>query len=173
MQCLAPLEISLYLKQDFRTLISFFKKYFPDLSDESIQQHDRQSNGPCIKKAKTNSLKVHKVVVTQNDLQNNIPVSINPDVKVDIFQQFCCALVENGLFKIQSYSETGWLVCCMNDYGDTDASFKYNDFVYTARLPQEQGDYFHCSCSVFLTLINLKKCDQAVNELFYCFRFVW
>ncbi|KAL4229192.1 hypothetical protein ACF0H5_012236 [Mactra antiquata] len=156
--------ISLYLKQDFRTLISFFKKYFPDLSDESIQQHDLQSSVPCCKKAKINSSKIHEVVVTKNDLQNHFTVPINSDVNIDIFQQFCCGLVENGLFKIQSYSETGWLVCCMNDYGDTDASFKYNDFVYTARLPQEQGDYFYCSCSVFSTLINLKNCDQAVNE---------
>ena len=65
-----------------------------------------------------------------------------------------------------STSIDGNLNCCLNNYSETDGSFKFNDFVYRVKYQQESGNYY-CSCSIYKTLLNVRECTLLEDDCLF------
>ena len=146
----------LYLKNDFSSLINYFICYFPQLGNSNedsatsvIREH------VSLPKIRKTSLVQKSTKVTPQDLQENFNIKCPiQDASATLFQTYSVNLLEHGKFYIQSLNPTtGDIVCILNDYNESDGSFKFNDFVYTIRYKQEAMDYLKCSCKVFSTLL--------------------
>ncbi|WAR15086.1 hypothetical protein MAR_005191 [Mya arenaria] len=108
------------------------------------------------------------VTVTANALEHTLEATSEhnsiSEMGVSVYENYCLNIKsEQGKFVI-AQNEDDTLMCCLNNYSETDGSFKVNDFVYTVKYQQESGSYYYCSCSIYKTLLNVPDCNSLEND---------
>ncbi|KAL4240007.1 hypothetical protein ACF0H5_000802 [Mactra antiquata] len=146
----------LYNQYDIGSLISFYRLFFPDLGNH-VGECKSISLQPPAKKKRTLGV-VNRISVLKDNLKKKLLPSDSDFYKTEqlsLFQRFCCSLLEHGTLYFQSFQDPENFICILNDYSETDGSFRPNDYVFTQRSKLEIGDYYYCSCAIYRTLLDI------------------
>ncbi|WAR15987.1 hypothetical protein MAR_030581, partial [Mya arenaria] len=168
--------ISKYIQMDVKSKDSP-RKQAPEAIFED--KEDRQVNlNPPKKDFQQNVDTTRRRLLLANDVEQNPGPRV--ELNIPFFNGESCDLPASGPYTVADHlqnmekseqgkfviaqNEDDTLICCLNNYSETDGSFKVNDFVYTVKYQQESGSYYYCSCSIYKTLLNVPDCNSLEND---------